>query len=69
MKLCYIKFLDTNMEVLFKTCKDEFMLLPNFNFDRWYDFTKRKFQKVITIGWLIWFVRFIRDDNQHTYEL
>jgi hypothetical protein len=57
------------MEVIFKTCKGEFMLLPNFNFDKWFNFKTHKFQKVITIGWLFWFVRFIRDDKQHSYEL
>ena len=51
------------MKVIFKTCKDEFMLLPNFKFDKWFDFTKHKFQNVITIGWLIWFIRFISDDK------
>ena len=51
------------MKVIFKTCNDEFMLLPNFNFNKWFDFTKHKFQNVITISWLIWFIRFIVDDK------
>ena len=61
MILCYTQFLDTNMEVIFKTCKDEFMLLPNFNFDKWFNYEQCKYERVITIGWLIWFVRFIKN--------
>lgn len=51
------------MKVLFKKCENEFMLLPNFNFDKWFVFTKCKFYRVITIGWLFWAVRIIKDDK------
>lgn len=49
------------MEVLFKKCKGEFMLLPNINIDKWFNYQQCKYERVITIGWLIWFVRFIKD--------
>lgn len=49
------------MKVLFKKCEGEFMLFPIFNFDKWYDFTKCKLCGVITIGWLFWFIRIIKD--------
>jgi hypothetical protein len=46
------------MEVLFKKCEGEFMLLPNFEISKWFYPEQRKYQRVITIGWLFWFVRF-----------
>ena len=55
------------MEVIFKRTDDEFMLLPNFSIDSWVDFDystykwQFKWQRVVTIGWLFWFVRFIKD--------
>lgn len=51
----------TNMEVYFKRTEDEFMLLPNFTMDSWFNYTTFKWQRVVTIGWLFWFVRFIKD--------
>lgn len=61
MKLCYIKYLEDNMKVNFKKCNDEFMLLPNFNIDSWFNYTTLKWERVTTIGWLFWFVRFIKE--------
>ena len=49
------------MEVLFKKCKGEFMLLPNFNIDKWFNYEQCKYERVIKIVWLIWFVIFIKD--------
>lgn len=37
--------------------KGEFMLLPIFNGDNWFMPELNMYQKVYTIGWLIWFVR------------
>jgi hypothetical protein len=37
--------------------KGEFMLLPIFNTDNWFMPELNMYQKVYTIGWLIWFVR------------
>lgn len=52
------------MEVFFKRTDDEFMLLPNFTIDSWFNYTTHKWQRVVTIGWLFWFVRFIKDIEQ-----
>ena len=43
--------------------KDEFMLLPTFSIDNWCDpdlYTQQHvyvWQRVYTIGWLFWFIR------------
>lgn len=37
--------------------KGEFMLLPIFNSDNWFMPELNMCQKVYTIGWLMWFVR------------
>lgn len=37
--------------------KGEFMLLPIFNSDNWFMPELNMHQKVYTIGWLMWFVR------------
>ena len=37
--------------------KGEFMLLPIFNTDNWFIPELNMYQKVYTIGWLMWFVR------------
>lgn len=49
------------MEVIFKRTEDEFMLLPNFSIDSWLDYKTFKWRRVVNIGWLFWFVRFIKD--------
>ena len=36
---------------------NEFMLLPTFSIDNWYTPELNMMQKVYTIGWLMWFVR------------
>ena len=36
---------------------NEFMLLPSFSIDNWYIPELNAMQKVYTIGWLMWFVR------------
>lgn len=47
-------------ETYFKRTKGEFMILPTFNIDSWWDFKEGGWSRVVTIGWLVWFVRFIR---------
>lgn len=37
--------------------KGEFMLLPTFSIDNWFTPELNMYQKVYTIGWLVWFVR------------
>ena len=37
--------------------KDEFMLLPTFSIGSWFEPNLRMWQRVYTIGWLVWFVR------------
>ena len=37
--------------------KGEFMLLPTFSIDNWFEPKLRMWQRVYTIGWLVWFVR------------
>ena len=37
--------------------KGEFMLLPTFSTDNWFMPELNMYQKVYTIGWLMWFVR------------
>ena len=37
--------------------KGEFMLLPTFSTDNWFMPELHMCQKVYTIGWLMWFVR------------
>lgn len=37
--------------------KGEFMLLPIFNSDNWFMPELNMYQKVYSIGWLMWFVR------------
>ena len=37
--------------------KGEFMLLPTFSTDNWFMSELHMYQKVYTIGWLMWFVR------------
>lgn len=41
--------------------KGEFMLLPTFSIDNWYESELHMCKKVYTIGWLIWFVRWTRN--------
>lgn len=36
---------------------NEFMLLPTFSIDTWFMPKLNMYQKVYTIGWLMWFVR------------
>lgn len=35
----------------------EFMLLPTFTIDSWFEPELKMWQRVYTIGWLMWFVR------------
>jgi hypothetical protein len=35
----------------------EFMLLPTFTIDSWFEPELKVWQRVYTIGWLMWFVR------------
>lgn len=37
--------------------KDEFMLLPIFSIDNWYEPNLHMWQRIYTIGWLFWFIR------------
>ena len=40
-----------------KKTKGEFILLPTFSIDNWFMPELHMYQKVYTIGWLVWFVR------------
>lgn len=35
----------------------EFILLPSFTIDYWFEPELKMWQRVYTIGWLMWFVR------------
>ena len=37
--------------------KGEFILLPSFSSDTWFMPELHMYQKVYTIGWLVWFIR------------
>ena len=41
--------------------KDEFILLPMFSIDSWFIPQVQKWQRVYTIGWLFWFIRWFKD--------
>lgn len=47
--------------------KGEFMLLPLFNSDNWFIPELHMIQKVYTIGWLMWFIRWT--DNKVGFDL
>ena len=44
-----------------KLTKDEFILLPMFSIDSWFIPQDQKWQRVCTIGWLFWFIRWFKD--------
>lgn len=44
-----------------KRTKDEFILLPMFSIDSWFIPQAQKWQRVYTIGWLFWFIRWFKD--------
>lgn len=44
-----------------KRTNDEFMLLPVFSIDSWFIPQDQKWQRVCTIGWLFWFIRWFKD--------
>lgn len=46
----------------------EFMLLPTFNADHWFTPELHMYQKVYTIGWLIWFVRWTSNKVGFDFE-
>lgn len=46
----------------------EFMLLPTFNVDHWFTPELHMYQKVYTIGWLIWFVRWTSNKVGFDFE-
>lgn len=47
----------------------EFMLLPLFNVDNWFTPELHMWQKVYTIGWLIWFVRWSGNKIGFDFEM
>ena len=47
--------------------KGEFMLLPTFSIDNWFAPELHMYQKVYTIGWLMWFIRWT--DNKVGFDL
>ena len=46
----------------------EFMLLPIFNTDNWHIHELNAMQKVYTIGWLMWFVRWTGNKVRFDFE-
>lgn len=44
------------------------MLLPTFNVDHWFTPELHMYQKVYTIGWLIWFVRWTSNKIGFDFE-
>ena len=48
--------------------KGEFMLLPIFNSDNWFMPELNMYQKVYTIGWLMWFVRWTSNKVGFDFE-
>lgn len=48
--------------------KDEFMLLPTFSIDNWYEPKLHMWQRVYTIGWLFWFVRWTGNKLGYDFE-
>lgn len=48
--------------------KGEFMLLPIFNSDNWFMPELNMYQKVYTIGWLMWFVRWTSNKVVFDFE-
>lgn len=48
--------------------KGEFMLLPIFNTDNWFIPELNMYQKVYTIGWLMWFARWTSNKVGFDFE-
>ena len=48
--------------------KDEFILLPMFSIDNWYEPELHMCQRVYTIGWLIWFIRWKGNKIGYDFE-
>jgi hypothetical protein len=46
----------------------EFILLPSFSIDYWYEPELKMWQRVYTIGWLIWFVRWTSNKVVFDFE-
>lgn len=45
----------------------EFILLPSFTIDYWFEPELKMWQRVYTIGWLLWFVRWT--DNKVGFDI
>lgn len=45
----------------------EFILLPSFTIDYWFEPELKMWQRVYTIGWLMWFVRWT--SNKVVFDL
>lgn len=41
--------------------KGEFMLLPTFSIDNWFMAKIHMYQRVYTIGWGLWFIRWFKN--------
>lgn len=59
-------FILKNMKI--QKTNGEFMLLPTFNVDHWFTPELHMYQKVYTIGWLIWFVRWTSNKVGFDFE-
>jgi hypothetical protein len=46
----------------------EFILLPSFSIDYWYEPELKMWQRVYTIGWLMWFVRWTSNKVVFDFE-
>jgi hypothetical protein len=46
----------------------EFILLPSFTIDYWFEPELKMWQRVYTIGWLIWFVRWTSNKVVFDFE-
>lgn len=46
----------------------EFILLPSFSIDYWFEPELKMCQRVYTIGWLLWFVRWTSNKVGFDFE-
>jgi hypothetical protein len=46
----------------------EFILLPSFTIDYWFEPELKMWQRVYTIGWLMWFVRWTSNKVVFDFE-
>lgn len=54
--------------MVFRKTIDEFILLLIFTIDNWYMMDLHAWQRVYTIGWLKWFIRWTGNKVGYDYE-